>query len=423
MIAEELDFLFSLRKHGIKLGLSKMDAFLRVLGQPQERLKIIHVAGTNGKGSCTSFISSILIEQGYRVGTYTSPHFVRFNERMRIGTAKIPDAVVCDFLQQHRKYIIREELTFFEVTTALAFSFFVNENVDFAVIETGLGGRYDATNVCTPLVSAITTISLEHTEYLGDTIAKIAFEKGGIIKPNVPVCVGLVPEDAETVFRQISAENDSTLFLLHEYYTNDKHMLQLPQFLMTDLASPLQGEYQFENAALACLTTACLALEIQEETYVRGLRNVIRNTGLSGRYEVFHEKPYIIFDSAHNPDGIARLAQELLRSRKNFDKTTILFTALRDKNIQEMISEFLPVADELYFTTINFHRALTFSEIACLINENPEWNCSSVENPGAFITSYLQQAGKNDRLVVTGSMYLLGEIKSFLTHTENKIFI
>lgn len=423
MIAEELDFLFSLRKHGIKLGLSKMDAFLRELGQPQERLKIIHIAGTNGKGSCTSFISSILIEQGYQIGIYTSPHFVRFNERIKIGADEIPDDFVCYFLQQHKDYIVREALTFFEVTTALAFVYFAEKKVDYAVIETGLGGRYDATNVCTPEVSAITTISLEHTEFLGDTIAKIAFEKGGIIKPNVPVCIGLVPKEAESVFKNISAERSSTLFMLKNYYTIDKHMLQLPQFLLTDLASPLPGEYQFENAALACLTTARLPIDIKEETFIRGLQNVVRNTGFSGRFEVLHEKPYLILDSAHNPDGIARLAQELLKTKTKFDRTTILFTALRDKNYQEMIREFLPVADKLYFTTINFHRALTFSEITCLIEENPDWNCSSIENPGAFIKNFLQQAGKNERLIVTGSMYLLGEIKSFLSHTEIKVFI
>ncbi|MFA7229307.1 MAG: Mur ligase family protein, partial [Melioribacteraceae bacterium] len=192
-IQSALNLLFSLHQFGIKLGLDNMTALLDHIGNPHSGLKMIHIAGSNGKGSTASFIASILMEAGFKVGLYTSPHFVKFNERIRINGVMIDDNSVAEFVDGLREYISEKKPTFFEITTALAFHYFLHQKVDYAVIETGLGGRLDATNVITPLASVITSISLDHTEHLGETIEKIAAEKGGIIKPGAKLFTGIMP--------------------------------------------------------------------------------------------------------------------------------------------------------------------------------------------------------------------------------------
>ncbi len=420
MYLEHLDFLYSLQKHGIKLGLDKMVEFLAVIGNPQNKIKLIHVAGTNGKGSCSSFIASILTEKGLRAGLYTSPHFVRFNERIRIGSQFISDEVIAAFVAQHRTYFLEHQFTFFEATTALAFQYFSDQEVDYAVIETGLGGRFDATNVCNPLVSVITSIGLEHTEYLGTTIAEIAFEKAGIIKQNVPVCVGMVTVEAEKVIHDISLLRNSSLLLLREHYSSAEHLLRIGETFITDLSSPLRGDYQFENAALACLAADSILHEADYSLYQKALKNVLINTAFEGRFEVYVASPQIIFDSAHNPDGVKRLADELAKDRNTYTKTTILFTALRDKKVNEMILSLTKVSDDILITTLDFPRALTASEIKSLTAQLSEYNCSYLENPGKFVEEFQEHAEYTQRLVITGSMYLVGEVKAYLSKSQNK---
>ena len=205
-IEHALTKLFALHTFGMKLGLDNIKNFLDHIGNPQKKLKTIHVAGSNGKGSTSAFLSSILQELGNKVGLYTSPHFVRYNERIRINGIEIPDTYVAGFVQKYDKFIEEHKLTFFEVTTAIAFQYFVDEKVDIAVIETGLGGRLDATNVLSPLATVITSISLEHTHILGDTIEKITTEKAGILKSSVPVFTGLLPTEAIKIIEDKGAE-------------------------------------------------------------------------------------------------------------------------------------------------------------------------------------------------------------------------
>ena len=226
-IQESLNKLFALHTFGVKLGLENIQKFLDMIGNPQKKLKTIHVAGSNGKGSTASFIASILMENGNKVGLYTSPHFVKFNERISINGKYIPDDFIANFIDKYQKYIDEFELTFFEVTTAMAFEYFIFADVDYAVIETGLGGRLDATNVLNPLACVITSISLEHTDILGNKIEQIAFEKSEIIKNGAKTFIGLIPEEAIKVIEQKCVEVKSPLYCLEEYINEKAERIDL----------------------------------------------------------------------------------------------------------------------------------------------------------------------------------------------------
>ncbi|MEW6653793.1 MAG: Mur ligase family protein, partial [Bacteroidota bacterium] len=248
-----LEKLFSLRQFGIKLGLENILNLLNQIGSPHKKLKCFHVAGSNGKGSTSSFIASILMEHGYSVGLYTSPHFVRFNERIKINGKEIADDVIVDFVTKLENFIDKSNPTFFEITTALAFKYFEEQKVDYAVIETGLGGRLDATNVIEPVASIITSISLEHTAYLGDTIEQIAFEKAGIIKMGKPVFVGRVPPQAMDVIEKKASEKGSLFFAFPKFtfLTSDTAITQTPFGKFSIYETPLKGNHQLINASLA----------------------------------------------------------------------------------------------------------------------------------------------------------------------------
>ncbi|MGD8306571.1 MAG: Mur ligase family protein, partial [Ignavibacteria bacterium] len=225
-IRTALDKLFSLHIFGVKLGLDKIKAFLDYIGKPQLKLKVIHLAGSNGKGSTAAFISSMLMEAGYKVGLYTSPHFIKFNERIVINGVQIDDEYVARFITKHWKYIIEHELTFFEVTTALAFEFFFKSNVDYAVIETGLGGRLDATNTLNPLAVVITSISLEHTNVLGKSLTEITKEKAAIIKSKIKVFTSSLPEESEKIIQTKCVEENSELYTLKKHFDSETNLLK-----------------------------------------------------------------------------------------------------------------------------------------------------------------------------------------------------
>lgn len=257
-IQESLNRLFALHTFGVKLGLENIQKFLKDIGNPQGKLKTIHIAGSNGKGSTASFIASILIENGYKVGLYTSPHFVKFNERISINGKYISDDFIANFIDKYQKQIDDLKLTFFEVTTAMAFDYFLFSDVDYAVIETGLGGRLDATNVLNPLACVITSISLEHTAILGDKLEQIAFEKSEIIKSGSKTFIGLLPEEAIKVIEKKCLSVKSPLSCLEEYIIerDDKIELYTEELEFDDWEVPLIGKHQKYNAALASLCCA-----------------------------------------------------------------------------------------------------------------------------------------------------------------------
>ncbi|MGE5353419.1 MAG: bifunctional folylpolyglutamate synthase/dihydrofolate synthase [Acidobacteriota bacterium] len=413
-IKKALERLYSLQKFGIKLGLDNITALLEHLGNPHKNFKSFHIAGTNGKGSTTSFIASILMEEGYKTGIYTSPHFVRFNERVRIQGKEIPDEYIVEFISGINRFIDIHKPTFFEVTTALAFKYFSDMKVEYATVETGLGGRLDATNTLTPLASIITSISLEHTEILGDTIEKIAFEKGGIIKNGGKVFTGILPLDAEKTIRTICMENKARLFRLIDYLEKGKEGpgLRTESLSLEKIEPSLYGPYQKFNAALAVLALN-KTLGISNVSNIDlGLKNVVGNSGIQGRYEVYMDKPRIIFDSAHNPEGIESFLSAFSAQKDEFKKRTLLFGVMRDKAVKEMLMALVPYFDEIHLNTIDYDRAASLGDLEKIglelgINPIPE------KSGAGFIESFSKR-DPGECLVVLGSMYVLGKIKEEL---------
>ena len=414
-IETALNKLFSLHQFGVKLGLENITNLLNFIGNPQEKLKVFHIAGSNGKGSTASFLSSILMEAGYKVGQFTSPHFVKFNERIRINGVEIADEYVADFVEDLDSYITEFRPTFFELTTALAFKYFAESNVDFVVLETGLGGRLDATNTVIPLASIITTISLEHSHILGNSLQRIAFEKSGIIKQNTPIFVGLLPSEAEQEISKAAAAKSSKMFKLNKYIIAGKDFvsIDLGRNNVKLYTTPLRGYHQLNNAALAILAVSEIIAKIEVKNILDGIDNVIMNSGISGRYEIYEQKPRIIFDSAHNPEGIGSFIDEYKKEWLGYKKRVVIFSAMKDKNTLAMIKKIKNYFDKIYFTNINYERAATAEqllEIAETVNVNAE---KLIDKTG-FIKNFKNNYSKDDCLVVIGSIYLLGEIKTEL---------
>jgi dihydrofolate synthase/folylpolyglutamate synthase len=414
-----LEKLFSLHTFGIKLGLENITCFLEYLGNPQKKLKAFHIAGSNGKGSTASFIASILIEFGYKVGLYTSPHFVKFNERIQINKKFIPDDYLAKFVTDYNDYIDEKKLTFFEVTTAIAFKYFSEQKVDYAVIETGLGGRLDATNVLNPLAVLITSISLEHTAILGSTIKDIAREKAGIIRNTTEVFTGRLSEDAENVIETKCRETNSKWYKIEDYVIAKGSMLELytEEIELDDWSIPLRGQYQKFNAALAGLAVSKVLLKDDLKTISRGIRNVVKNTCLQGRFEYYSKKPDIIFDSAHNPEGIDNFLTEFKKDANKYSKRVLLFGVMKDKAIKGMLSNLNNSFDEIHITQVNVDRSSKIEELQDIADEL-KINVLPERNPAGFTKEFNNRAA-SDCLVVLGSMYLIGEIKSVLQKCEN----
>ncbi|MCK6605822.1 MAG: bifunctional folylpolyglutamate synthase/dihydrofolate synthase [Ignavibacteriaceae bacterium] len=422
---ELLDFLFSLHNYGVKLGLENISAFLERIGNPHKKIKAFHVTGSNGKGSTSSFLASILFQNGFKTGLYTSPHFVKFNERIRINGEEIDDDYVLSFIKKHRAYIEETKLTFFEVTTALAFLYFAEMKVDYAVIEVGLGGRLDATNVLNPVASIITTISLEHTNVLGSTHAEIAAEKAGIIKPGVKVFTGLLNKEASDVIARKAAELQCRLFPLDEYIImrNRKAELYTDDLFMDEVISPLNGYYQKINASLAALTINKTLGITDSDLFNSAFKNVIINTGFQGRFEIISQKPWLILDSAHNLESLVNFIKEFKYYRKKFTRVTVLFSVLKDKNYAEMIEQLKGEFDEYIVTEIKDNeRAAPLDELGKVF-DTYGISFRTVDDPGKAVSEHLSSNEPKSCLVVMGSMYLIGEVKKHLSDSVNNQFI
>ena len=418
-IDSALKKLYSLHQFNIKLGLENISTFLKLIGDPQKKLNAFHIAGSNGKGSTASFIASILQELGYDVGLYTSPHFVRFNERVKINGLEIPDEYISGFISSYEKEIDQIGLTFFEVTTAIAFQYFHFKKVDYAVIETGLGGRLDATNVLNPLAVIITSISKEHTQILGDTVEKIAFEKAGIIKKKSKVFAGRLPEPAELVIKNKCDESDSALFLINDYTLGNNETLELytEEIEIDDWRIPLRGIYQKYNAALAVLSIIKTLDITNFHAIDHGIHNVILNTGIQGRYDYYKIAPDIIFDSAHNPESIKNFIIEFQKDEKKYNKKVLLFGVMKDKAVEEMLSLLKNHFDEIHVCQARYERACTAEEIFFMADEQ---NIKTIieRSPVDYLKNFERREQK-DCLVVLGSMYLIGDIKSDLLLLNN----
>ena len=412
-------YLYRLQKHGIKLGLGTMTALMVRLGMPQIRYRTLHIAGTNGKGSTAAMAAAMLQAAGYRVGLYTSPHLVEFRERIRVNGEMIPESQVAQLTEQLQALCQPDLLpTFFEYTTAMALQHFADSGVDVAVLEVGLGGRFDATNVVTPMACAITTISLDHQEYLGTTLSSIAFEKAGIMKPGVPVVVGRLDDDAWVTIEQVAEERQVPVFRLDkDFYTEGKTPQQFSyrglDMQYDGLTCALEGRHQLDNAACALALLGAAAsqgITVEAEAVRAGLRTV----HWAGRLEVVDRSPTILLDGAHNPAAVRALADYLTCSDRSFRSHPIVLVLgmMRDKDHRGFVEPLKCLVDAVVLTQADLPRAATALELQASL-EGLLPHPHVVPSPGEALALAKQLATPDGLVCVTGSLMLVGECKAW----------
>ncbi|MFN5423397.1 MAG: bifunctional folylpolyglutamate synthase/dihydrofolate synthase [bacterium] len=424
--AECLDYLyaklplFSKMGHAaLKIDLSNTIAICRKLGNPEKKIKTIHVAGTNGKGSVSHMLAAVFQTAGYKTGLYTSPHLKDFRERIKIGGEMIPEEKVIRYTEMMMPVIEEISPSFFEVTVGMAFTYFADEQVDIAIIETGLGGRLDSTNIILPDVSIITNIGFDHEQILGNTLEKIAGEKAGIIKYETPVVIGrTTPETREVFLNKAEMENAKIYFADQDWnceiIESQPHSLVL---CITEKAnnesmtieSELPGLYQHENirTVLAAIKILCQkGWQIQPEDVCDGIRRVKTLTGLGGRWELLQKDPFVILDVAHNEDGIKNVIKQI-----NSVKHSRLFIVLgmsKDKDVEKVIA-LLPKKATYCYTKAQIPRAMEISALEKIATE-AGLNGSSYEHVNHAISACLKIAQKDDLIVVCGSIFVVGEV-------------
>jgi len=383
-------------KAAYKVDLTNTHLLCKLLKNPENKFKSVHVAGTNGKGSTSHMLASVLQEAGYKVGLYTSPHLKDFRERVKINGEMIPESEVITFVSNYKTEFEKINLSFFEWTVGLAFDYFATQKVDIAIIETGLGGRLDSTNVVIPEVSVITNIGIDHTQFLGDTLEKIAIEKAGIIKFGVPVVIGETQAETSIIFQEkVTVVKTSIQFA-------DKAVNEIFQ---TDL----KGVYQRKNVK-TCITTINTLIEkgwkISQENIERGLQHVVKNTGILGRWQILSKQPLIICDTGHNEEGVKEIMSQIKTMK--FDKLHVVFGAVNDKSIDKVLDLF-PKDAEYYFCEAKIPRALAVNELFELGKQKglKGKQYTSVENA---LSTAKKNALANDLIFVGGSTFVVAEV-------------
>ena len=415
-----VSYLYSLQKHGIKLGLDTITALVERLGTPQARYRSVHIAGTNGKGSTAALTAAILQAAGYRVGLYTSPHLVEFRERIRVNGRMVEESEIAR-LTDRIKALSEPELspTFFEFTTAMALQYFADSGVDVAVLEVGLGGRFDATNVVSPLVSAITTIGLDHQEYLGSTLESVAFEKAGIIKRNVPVILGRLPDAARDSIERIASERQAPVLRLGRDFqaegeTPARFSYRSASVRYEGLSCPLLGAHQLDNCAIAVTVVEAARqqqLVVQEPAIRAGLREV----HWEGRLEVVAEHPLTVLDGAHNPSAAEALAGYLRRFRRDnpSSRVILVLAMMRDKDHRGFVEPFKGLVDGVVLTQAELKRSATAEALKVLIGGVlPQVRVHA--RVADALDAARALARSQDVICVTGSLMLIGEVKALL---------
>lgn len=417
---DSIEFLYALEKFGMKMDLDNIGALMSFAGNLHERLNVIHVAGTNGKGSTCAAIASVLMSQGYRVGLYTSPHIVNFTERFRINGKQISEEDVSTLTEYFREEIVRLRATFFEATTAIMFKYFADSHVDFAVVETGLGGRLDATNIVNPLVSVVTGIGLDHMQVLGDTVEKIAYEKAGILKSGRPAVVNVHDSSVRKVFADVAEVRGARLIFVEDATSVKERTIGFESVMfdaevfgraLEGVRLDVGGRHQVANAR-----TALTAMSVLEEGGVRisrqaiydGLANIRQNTGHRGRLEVLSRNPLIILDVAHNPDGVRALLDSLAPLAKR-GRGTLLFAAMRDKDAASMLGCLRERFTHVILTQLLTDRSLGVAELKKL-SDGIKLGAQVFDNSTEALRAALSQTDNDSFLLITGSHYLAGEI-------------
>lgn len=365
------------------------------LNHPERNFKTIHVGGTNGKGSTSSMIASVFMEAGYKVGLYTSPHLKDFRERITINGKMISKNYVHQFVTTHKSFFENTELSFFEMTVGLAFEYFSDKKVDIAIIEVGMGGRLDSTNIITPLLSVITNIGKDHTQFLGNTLEKIAFEKAGIIKPNIPVVIGEYTAETKPVFLEVAKLNHSEI-----YFAQDE--------IHPDYPCGLLGDYQLKNKKTVIETFKNLKSDfiILEENIKNGILNVVHNTNLQGRWQVLQENPKVICDTAHNAHGLEIVMNQL--KKEKFNQLHIVLGVVNDKDLDSILPLF-PKNAIYYFCKPKIERGLSakiLKEKAATYNLlGNTYNSISIAYKNALANSDIK-----DLIYIGGSTFVVAEI-------------
>lgn len=411
---ETLDFMFSQLPMYHRIGAAAYKAdiqptidMMAALGNPERKFKSIHVAGTNGKGSVSHFLASILQEAGYKVGLYTSPHLVDFRERIRINGEMIPQSAVVSFVDHNRDMFDKFNLSFFEMTVGLAFDYFAREQVDIAVIEVGMGGRLDSTNVITPILSVITNIGLDHTQFLGDTLEKIAGEKAGIIKDGVPVVIGETQLETAPVFEKTAANHHAPITFADQHYVVDD---------ISRYTEELTGEYQKKNIATVLEAVEVLRkttdFELQPEAVRKGLAKVVTNTHLHGRWQKIGESPLTICETAHNAPGIDSMLGKL--ATMDYDNLHVVYGCVNDKDYRKILNHLNTEFSRLgkpfrwYFSQPSVPRGLPVADLLAAASEQ------GIEGKGYekvkdAIAEARSTACKDDFVLVTGSIFLIAD--------------
>lgn len=427
---QTLDYLYAqlpvFSKYGkgaIKVGLDNIKLLCEALGNPQDKFKSIHIAGTNGKGSTSHMLSAILQEAGYKTGLYTSPHLVNFGERIKINGKELDQQWVIDFVALHKELFKQIEPSFFEVTVAMAFQYFAEQECDIAVIETGLGGRLDSTNIITPILSIITNISYDHMDVLGETLVEIAEEKAGIIKNGVPFILGERQKETEQVFfehaihKQCNSFNADAQWALVKVKQDEGcqylKAVKLAAQEMYDLQTDLLGSYQLHN-----IKTVLTAGEVLDSmgyktdlpTTLRALSKVKKLTGLRGRWEELQSKPLIIADVGHNKAGVKEVMNQwqlVKAAQKN-----IVIGFVKDKDVRAALTQF-PADTNFYFCNAQIPRALPAKELEAIAQEL-NLKGSSYPTVAEAVKTAKQNMGSEDALLITGSFFVVGEALNFL---------
>ncbi|MEG9296996.1 folylpolyglutamate synthase/dihydrofolate synthase family protein [Mangrovibacillus sp. Mu-81] len=422
---EAVGWIHARLRLGIKPGLQRMNHLLKELGNPHESIKSVHIGGTNGKGSTVTYLRHILQEAGYSVGTFTSPYFERFNERISVNGNHLSDQDLISLVSlikpiaEGMKESEWGEPSEFEIITAMSMVYFAETaKPDLVLFEVGLGGRLDSTNVINPLVSVITSIGMDHMQFLGDSIEEISFEKAGIIKPGVPVISGVIQPEAINVIMETAKEKGSHVFQAEKDFHTERasilHNGESFQYESSGRSSSyeiaMMGAHQVKNAAIA-LKTAELLRSQHEITYTDAeLKAGLKNAYWPGRLELVSEKPAVILDGAHNPEGIQALVTTI-KERFPTENVTILFSALKDKELKHMIELLEEAASIISFTSFSFPRVAEAEELFALSDHPCKEKTGDWQH---YIEEKLESMGDDEVLFITGSLYFLSEVKPVL---------
>ncbi|MBX7227366.1 MAG: bifunctional folylpolyglutamate synthase/dihydrofolate synthase [Chitinophagales bacterium] len=416
---QTIDYLYSqlpmfsnIGKSAVKKGLDNIIQLCAILGNPQEKFRSIHIAGTNGKGSVSHMLASILYEQGYKTGLYTSPHLIDFRERIRINGKMVSKKWVINFVQTLQPAIEAIQPSFFEITVAMAFAYFAEKKVAVAVIETGLGGRLDSTNIITPVLSVITNISLDHKDMLGDTLQAIAAEKAGIIKRQIPVIIGRKQAETTEVFTQTAKSCNSPLFfsedMIEEKSISRRKNLLVCKYNMPKIriSSPLLAVYQQENIKTVVSAVNLLPFPIDTDSIKNGIKHVIDHTGLMARWQIIGTSPNIIADVGHNEDGILHVMEQL--KQEKYRQLHIIFGAVKDKDVPAVL-KLLPSDAKYYLTEADIPRKLPVAQLSEMA-KSLQLNFKIFSTPKKALKSAKSHANKKDLILCVGSFFIVKDI-------------